>query len=75
MQMGTAPISQQDATGFGRALVKLAVPREYLEHPRFKQDEAIVVGSPQDEGSEHPGHPLSGERFWLLILRTSTPSM
>lgn len=51
------------------------MPGEYLESPFFKQDEAVVVGSPQDEGSEHPGHPSSGETFWFLIFLASVLSM
>lgn len=75
VQVGTAPVAQQDAAGFGRAMVELAVPGEYLEHPFFDQDETVIVGSSQDEGSEHPGHPLSGETFWFLIFLASAPSM
>lgn len=75
VQVGTATVSQQDATGFGRVLVKLAVPCEYLEQLSLEQDETVVVGAPQDEWGEHPRHPSSGETFWLLILRTSAPSM
>lgn len=75
VQMETTPVSQQDAAGFWGTLVALPMPGEYSKHGHFDQDEAIVVGSSQEEGIEHPGHPSSGETFWFLTVLASAPSM
>lgn len=63
VQMGAASEPKQDAARFGGAMIELSVSCEYLQSLIFDQDEAIILWASQDEGSEHPGHPSSGETF------------
>jgi hypothetical protein len=75
VQVTFATESEKNSSRLRRARQSLSILIDHTHDLVFNQDEAIIIGPPQEDRTVHPGHPSRGFTFWFLMGRTLAPSM